>query len=95
MSCSWQEFYHIDNKNLEVIEPPCDNNCPKEVIIPAHSSRTDIVPFTYIKSQKIAERFRVGLNINKNVEEDVFGGYDDELRIYNVVWSNEVTFVSK
>ncbi|BAU54720.1 hypothetical protein [Mucilaginibacter gotjawali] len=95
MSCSWQEFYHIDNKNLEIVEPPCDNNVPKEVIVPAHSARTDIVPFIYKKSQKIKQRFRVGLNINKNVEEDLFEGYDDELRIYNVVWSNEVTFVSK
>ena len=77
------------------MELPCDKNIPQEVIVPAHSARTDIVPFIYKKSQKIAERFRVGLNINKNVEEDPFGGYDDELRLYNIVWSNEVTFVIK
>ncbi len=45
MTCSWQEFYHIDNKNLAVLISPCDKNVPKEVIVPAHSVHTDIVPF--------------------------------------------------
>jgi len=96
MSCSWEEFYHIDNKNLEVLGFPCEKNIPREVIVPAHSVHTDIVAFVYNKNNpKITERFRVGLNINKNVKDDIFDGYDDELRRYNIVWSNEVQFISK
>jgi hypothetical protein len=96
MSCSWQEFYHIDNENFKVLISPCDKNIPREVIVPAHSVHTDIVAFVYNKNNpKITERFRVGLNINKNVKDDIFGGYDDELRRYNIVWSNEVQFISK
>jgi hypothetical protein len=96
MSCSWQEFYHIDNKNLQVVESLCEKNIPKEVIIPAHSSHRDMVPFVYEKNNlKTHVSFRVGLNINKNVEDNVFDGYDDELNIYNIVWSNEVKFISK
>ncbi|HEY8784288.1 MAG TPA: hypothetical protein VIM16_21850 [Mucilaginibacter sp.] len=96
MTCSWQDFYHIDNKNLAVSSSVCEYNIPTEVIVPAHSVHTDIVPFVCKKiNLKSLESFRVGLNINKNVHNDQFGGYDEELRQYNIVWSNEVQFINK
>jgi hypothetical protein len=96
MSCSWQEFYHIDNKNLGVLMSPCENNFPTEVIVPAHSVHTDMVPFVCNKiNVKTPENFRVGLNINKNVNDEPFGGYDEELRRYNIVWSNDAQFINK
>jgi hypothetical protein len=92
MTCSWQEFYHIDNENLQVLMPPCDSNIPSEVIVPAHSVHTDIITFSCKKnSLKNPERFRVGLNINKN--HRLF--YDEELSRYNIVWSNEAQFINK
>jgi predicted nucleic-acid-binding Zn-ribbon protein len=96
MSCSWQEFYHIDNKNLGVMISPCDSNFPIKVIVPAHSAHIDMVPFVRKKNNlNTPESFRVGLNINKNIEESMFGGYNEELRIYKLVWSNEAKFISK
>jgi len=96
MSCSWQEFYQIDNKNLSVFISDCDKNIPTEVLVPAHSIHTNIVPFFLEKTNlKTLQNFRVGLNINKNVKDDPFSGYDEELRRYNIVWSNNVQFINK
>ena len=96
MSCSWDEFYHIDNKNFVVLGSPCDKNIPTEVTVPAHAAHASIIAFICRKNNlKNPENFRVGLNINKNFTEDPFHGYDEELRIYNIVWSNEVHFIGK
>lgn len=96
MSCSWDEFYHIDNKNLALVGTPCDNNIPTEVTVPAHTVHTDIIAFSCKNnSLKNPLRFRVGVNINKNVIDDLFDGYDEELRMYNIVWSNEAQLINK
>jgi hypothetical protein len=96
MTCSWQDFYHIDNKNLEVLMSVCESNTSIQVTVPAHSVHTDIIAFSYKKNTlKNPERFRVGLNINKNVKDYMFDGYEDELYVYNIVWSNEVQFINK
>lgn len=93
MSCSWDEFYHIDNSIMGVLMSPCEKNIPTEVTIAPHSAHTDIIAFSCKKnSLKTLQRFRIGLNINKNVNDDPFGGYDDELDLYNIVWSNEIQF---
>ncbi|HZY37948.1 MAG TPA: hypothetical protein VFE53_14925 [Mucilaginibacter sp.] len=96
MTCSWQEFYHIDNKELDVFGTNCDGNIPKEVVVPAHSAHTDKVPFIFDKSEiRTEQHFKIGVNINKNVVDDAFGGYDEELLVYNIVWSNEIQFTPK
>lgn len=100
MSCSWQEFYHINNENLKVGMSVCDKNIPIEVVVPSGSSHTDLMPFVYKKNKlKKREHFRIGLNINKMYSDkrlidyiDLLGGYEDELRGYNIVWSNDVSF---
>ena len=96
MSCSWQEFYHIDNKELDVFGSACDKNIPTEVVLQPHSAHTALLPFVYYKdSMKALEDFKVGLSINKNVMDDSFSDYSEELRLYNIVWSNEVQFTPK
>jgi len=95
MSCSWQEFYHIDNKKFEVIMSACDKNVPREVTVPAHSTHTDVITFYKNNNLKIPESFRLGLNINIDVKENLFSAFNDELRRYNIVWSNEVRFTGK
>jgi len=96
MTCSWQEFYHIDNKDIEVLMPPCESNTPTEVVVPAHSFHTEIIAFTCKKnSLKNPKHFRVGLNITKNASDDPFYSYNEERRLYNVVWSNEAQFISR
>jgi hypothetical protein len=96
MTCSWWEFYHVDNKDLGVDLGACDNNFPILVIIPPHSSHTDIVSFISDKNGlNKPQFFKIGLNINICEEKGLFDLYDEELRIYNIVWSNEVKFIAK
>ena len=91
MSCSWQEFYHSDNKAIEIVQPPCDNNVPEEIKIPPKGARVDNVSIICTDHDtKTPLQFKIGLNINKNVENDLFNGYDDELRRFNIVWSDQV-----
>jgi|GEM_PF-4078234 len=96
MSCSWEEFYHTDNKNFTVPMPPCEKNVPAEVIVPAHSTHTDLVPFVCNKRYlKTLGRFRIGLNINTDPYYNMLDGYDEESDKFNIVWSNEIQFTPK
>ena len=96
MSCSWQEFYHVDNKLLNVVFPPCDSNIPKLVTVLPHSSRSEIVPVACKKdSFKRPEIFRIGVNINPSLNinkrsNELLDLNSDQLRKYNIVWSNKV-----
>ncbi len=93
MSCSWMDFYHIDNENLAVFNSDCNKNVLKEVIVPPHSAHRDMVPFVCkAKNLKTPISFKVGLNVNKKI--DYYTSYEDELFVYNIVWSNKVQLTS-
>ena len=91
MDCSWQDFYHIDNRNLEVPIPICEENMSIVVKVPPHSMHTVMVPIVFKENKlKQSESFRIGLNININAHNEMFDFNYDELRDFNLVWSNEV-----
>lgn len=90
MTCSWDEFYHVNNNKFSIEIQPCDKNFPRNIIIAPHGYHTQLVFIIYEKKYiKKGETFEVGVNINKNVPVDV-DNYD-ELTRYNLVWSNEVS----
>jgi len=91
MSCSWQDYYHIDNRSFNIMFSDCDHNIPTEVVVSPHSSITQTVSVICKQnSLKQTLRFRIGLNINKNVSE-LIELADEQLTRYNLIWSNEVT----
>ncbi len=95
-SCSAEEYYRIDNKDFKTPDPICENNSPSIVSIPPNGTRTEIIPvISKEKKLKKLERFKVGLNINKDVPGYLTFLYLDGLKQYNIVWSNEVQINTK
>jgi len=96
MTCSWLEFYHVDNKYFYIQFGNCDSNIPTLLTVLPHSTHTDIVPVICDKNGlNKPQLFKIGLNVNICAEKGLFTYYDEELRLYNIVWSDEVQFTPK
>ena len=96
MNCSWQYYYHVDNSKFNVVMSSCDNNGPIEAVVPPYSSQSQALTIVYNKSSlKHVELFKIGLNVNRNVLLNATSGFRDQLRRYNIIWSNEVRFKSE
>jgi hypothetical protein len=94
--CSFDEFYHINNDNFEVPGSPCETNSLIIISVEPHQSHTDIVHITF-KGKKIkqTEKFKLGLNINEKIPSFYLVPFLDQLKQYNIVWSDEVLFTPK
>jgi hypothetical protein len=96
MSCSWMDFYRVDNPSIKMASYACDKNIPVEISIPPHSSINKFLPVIYDSKQATGYRkFRIGVNINKNIGDFFDMGLEDDLYKYNLVWSNEVVLPQK
>jgi hypothetical protein len=92
MTCSWQEFYRIDNEEFEILSTSCTENIPAMITVLPHSVNTTNIAFVRKKDNQANPVFRVGLNINTS-GYSIF--YHEELFRYNIVWSNEIQFAPK
>jgi hypothetical protein len=93
-TCSWEEYYHLDNKKLTIELFTCDYNVEHEVIIPPGDSHTETLPIVYhLRGEKGLERFRVGVNINIHAHDLAISpryNYAYQLMSNNIVWSKDV-----
>ena len=87
MSCSWEEYYFVNNKKFSVIQSPCMKNIPIDIIVPPHACRTQIVTLFYAKDDpKDLKLLKIGLSVTK------MSYYPNDYTIIqnNIIWSNEV-----
>lgn len=85
-TCTWQPFYHIDNRKFTFPGLCCDKDVPKELIVPPHSSASNVITVVYKKNTlEHMEVFRIGLSLYKEIL-----GNDGEQKRDNIIWSNEV-----
>jgi len=94
--CSWPEYYHSNNEYFKTPESICEWNPIIQVSILPHSFHKDVVPFVFKeKNVNHIKHLKVGLNINKTYSILFPILYYQELKIDNIVWSNEVQFTTK
>ncbi len=92
MSCSWQDFYSVDNKDLTVEVSLCDKNFPVVLFLPPNMSRREHLRLL-IKQPKRDSRttFKIGLNIMQAESSESKFDPSEETMKKNVIWSNTIT----
>ncbi|MEL1246036.1 hypothetical protein AAEO56_17310 [Flavobacterium sp. DGU11] len=89
MSCSWQEFYDVDNLNLNVEGVPCDKNIP-EILQLAPGQRKTVILRLELTGNSSKINFRVGLNLI-HYSGKWMHGWDLPHSPKNMIWSNQIT----
>lgn len=94
MSCSWQNFYSVDNSNLEIEVTPCDKNVPTILTLAPSQSKT--IEMRLLIRQKIDTseiKFRIGFNLMKLSKTQKIYDFDfkEEQKKKNVIWSNVIS----
>ncbi|AWH84434.1 hypothetical protein HYN59_04570 [Flavobacterium album] len=88
MSCSWQDFYDVDNLNLHVEEVPCDKNVP-EILQLAPGKRKNVILRLEFTGNSSKINFRVGLNLI-HYSGKWMHGWDLPHSPKNMIWSNQI-----
>ena len=96
MSCSWQEFYYVDNAKMSVDQVNCSGNDMIILTLAPHKSvdtEVRLVVGQITDTYKI--KFKIGINLlkaTKNVN-NVWNEYKGQQETKNIIWSNAVTQV--
>jgi len=93
MSCSWYDFFSINNKKLTISGWPCDSNFPKEKLHLPHKSVTYNIPVILMNGYVEADKFSVGMNlfiVDKENRDFILDIDISRHRTSNLIWSNEV-----
>lgn len=92
MSCSWQDFYTINTKKLDIQVGDCDKNVPQHLSIPPNKSTT-VVLSLMVKHPKenIPLKFKIGYDLILIADDKHWLTYNDNVNERKIViWSNEI-----
>lgn len=94
MSCSWQDFYSVDNKKLKIEIAECDKNVPTILTLAPKQSKT--VEIRLLISQTIYAseiKFKIGFNLMKvsKTQKPFDFDFKKEHKKENIIWSNLIT----
>lgn len=94
MSCSWQDFYSVDNRKLQIEPSLCDKNVP--AILTLAPGQKKAVEIRLIISQTMDApeiRFKIGFNLMQVDKAQTLFDYDykEEQKKKNVIWSNVIS----
>ena len=87
MSCSWQEFYKMSNKNIAIRINECDKNIPQILILKPGESRT--VEIYVLRSNGTKDDFKLGMSIIQTKELKIPSA-DYILTEAKVIWSSSI-----
>jgi hypothetical protein len=93
MSCSWYEFYHLNNPNLHYQYWGCDKNIPVLLKLAPHESKQVELEIVGKKRENKFVKFKVGIDLIKSDERqylDYFSVNRSGKVKANTVWSNEI-----
>ena len=96
MSCSWQEFYYVDNNKMSIDVGVCTKNGPIIVNLAPNESvnkeiklqiKQDNGGFNKIK-------FKIGMNLlqvkNENTTSQLYDEFLKDKFMKNIIWSNSI-----
>ena len=94
MSCSWQEFYYVDNDKMSVDQVTCSGNDMIILTLAPHKSvgnEVKLVVGQITDTSKI--KFKIGINLLKATknENNVWNEYKGQQETKNIIWSNTIT----
>lgn len=96
MSCSWQDFYTHNSKNLLIEGTDCDKNVAIAIELAPSQSKEVLLRLQVKKpSANKAITFKIGFNlipVNTTKQwEDFFEDLMSDKLKKNIIWSNEIT----
>ncbi|MBO9701868.1 MAG: hypothetical protein J7604_16795 [Sporocytophaga sp.] len=93
MSCSWQDFYSVDNRKLQIDNATiCDKNILKILTLVPGQKQTVEVRLLISQTMDAPEiKFRIGFNLIKVTKKNNPLHYHEILKKKNVIWSNEIS----
>jgi len=94
MSCSWQDFYTVDNKKLQIETALCDKNSPTILTLAPGYSKTVEIRLLRRQSMDASEiKFKIGLNLMKssNSQNPLDFNFEEEQKKKNIIWSNVIS----
>ena len=94
MSCSWQDFYSVDNKQIQIETALCDKNIPTILILAPWQKRTVAIRLLISNSMETSElKFKIGLNLIKasKTQNPFDFDFKKEQQKKNLIWSNRIS----
>ena len=94
MSCSWQDFYSVDNNKLQVEGTPCDKNIPTILTLAPGQSRTVEIRLLISQTMDASEiKFKIGFNLMKasSTQKSFDFDFKEEQKKRNIIWSNIIS----
>ena len=93
MSCSWQDFYSVDNKKLQIEIIPCEKNIPTILMLAPGQTKTVEIRLLISQSVDASEiKFKIGFNlmeVDKSKNPFDFD-FKEEQKKENIIWSNTI-----
>ena len=93
MSCSWQDFYSVDNNKLQIGGVDCDKNVPTILIIAPRQTKTVELRLLMSQTMDASEmKFKIGLNLMKvpKTQKPMDFKFREERKKKNLIWSNVI-----
>ena len=90
MSCSWDEFFEIDTKELSLLGWDCNKNVPERVrLSPNSTKRFELKLKSDTGKPKFGSRFRVGFNwLPVSDGDDIINKYLQSREVRNMIWTD-------
>jgi|AntAceMinimDraft_17_1070374.scaffolds.fasta_scaffold01568_6 hypothetical protein len=91
MSCSWQEFYYVDNDKMSVEQVICTKNGQIMLTLLPHKSVDKEIKLVIKQKTGTSKlKFKIGLSLLK-VKKTLPHKFDEQEKIKNIIWSNTIT----
>ena len=94
MSCSWQDFYSVDNNILQVKGQGCDKNIPTILTLAPGQSRTVKIKLLIKSSVDTSKiQFKIGFNLMKvsRTQREFDFDFKELEKKKNIIWSNIIS----
>ena len=89
MSCSWQDFYSVDKKELQVDGQECDKNTPTILTLALGESKTVEIRLLMNQTIDASEiKFKIGFNLMKVSNTQKEFDFNEQQKKKNIIWSN-------
>lgn len=94
MSCSWQDFYSVDNNKLKIEGALCGKNIPVILTLAPGQARTEEVRLLISQTMDASKiKFKIGFNLMKvsSIQKAFDFDFQEEQKKKNVIWSNLIS----
>lgn len=91
MTCSWQDFYTVDNPNVKTESVPCDKNIFESITLPPGKSNTVLLKLYPADSTDIKLSFKIGMNLVFYSKPMLSKEIRNQMHKGNIIWTKPIT----